>query len=337
MAVLLTIFTAAVLPFHADNYPDISKLDKSYVLSSKQQFFSRPGSGFVLISTDSVKETLITLLDKDGNPDDSVETVSTSEAFAYEKSAVSDNCLYLVGKAPTRDDCIKISRFSMTNNKLVTNEIDDVSCDFTRGFSANSDGTFSLVTVPYGTAVNSDSPVWTYIFDSEHEDAHCVGAPASNPDSSASSSTDSSESSGVFSAASSSTSSSSQSDSSTVPSYIFSTPVTVDSLQKQLDSEGHGAELRVTAADGTSIESGNVGTGSTVEVLLNGQVSSRIIAVIPGDLVGTGIVTEQDGSLMYDHITNQKELTGLFLKAADLNGDGKINTSDLLKIKSLIK
>jgi len=339
LTILLLTFTVAVLPCKADDYPDISNLDRSCYLSDNLQFFNRPG-GFVLVSTDSVKETLFALLDKDGNPDSDVLVNQYNVSFPYVKAALSGNYLYIVGKSPKQEDCIKISRFNITNGTLVTNDIEEVSCDFTRGFIVDSNGNFSLVTVPFGNELNTNSPVWVYAFDPEHEGAHCVGSPSSH-DSSSSSETESSEpspsSSDSSSNASSGTTSSSPPDSSEAPFYLFSTPVTVESLQKQLDSEGHGAQVCVTAWNGSSVKSGSVGTGSIIEVISGTQVESRVTAIIPGDLIGTGVVTEQDSNLLYQHVANQEELTEPFLKAADLNGDGKIDTSDLLQIKKLAK
>ncbi len=334
---ILLPFLIAVTPLcRADNFPDISALDQSYVLKNNRQFFIKD-SGYVLVSTDSRKETFVTLLNSSGNPDKSAPVIATSVPFAYEQAAQTDGCLYLAGKAPDRDGCVKIARFRITDCSLVQNEIEGVSCDFTRGFRVEADGSFFLVTVPYGTEIDPLSPFREYIFDPDHEGAHCTEKPASGSDSSSSSGSSEASSSPSSETEPSSGSSGTESGSTDARVYVFPEAITVETLQKQLDSEGRGAAVRVTAADGTTVKSGNVGTGSTVEVLRNGQAESRVTAVIPGDLTGSGEVTERDGALLYEHITNQRQLTGLFFKAADINGDEKIDTSDMLRIKKLMK
>lgn len=124
--------------------------------------------------------------------------------------------------------------------------------------------------------------------------------------------------------------------SSSAPLYRFGGTVTVETLQAQLDAEGRGASVRVTGADGGVITAGKVGTGALVEVLRGGRTDSRVTALIPGDLTGTGTVTQQDSLLLYGYFTGRQTLNGLFLQAADLNADGSVNTSDLLQIKSRI-
>lgn len=342
ISILLPFLITATPLCHADNFPDISTLDRSYVLKDNRQFFIKD-SGYVLVSTDSIKETFVTLLDGSGNPDKSAPVIATSIPFAYEQAVQAGDFLYLAGKAPDLDSRVEIARFRITDCSLIQNEIEGVSCDFTRGFRVETDGSFYLVTVPYGTEINPLSPFREYAFDPEHEGAHCTEKPVSGSDSASSAESNPSSSSEPEEASSSpssepeSRSSGTESGSMDARVYVFPEAMTVETLQKQLDSEGRGAVVRVTDSDGTAVKSGNVGTGSTVEVMLNGQAESRVTAVIPGDLTGSGEVTERDDVLLYEHITNQRQLTGLFFQAADINGDEKIDTSDMLRIKKLMK
>lgn len=328
ISILLPVLIMAIPLCRADNFPDISKIDQSYVLNNKHQFFIKD-SGYVLVSTDSVKETLITILNSKGKPDKNA-AIATSVPFAYEQAVQSGDYLYLVGNAPNQDSCVKIARFQITGCNLVQNEIDGVQCDFTRGFHVEDDGSFFLVTVPYGTEINSLSPFRKYVFDPNHEDARCAERTITNSDFTSNS--------GSKPAVPSSNAKESEEsyNNTNTRTYVFEEAVTIEALRNLLDCEEEDAAIRVTAPDGTVLKSGNVGTGFTIEILRNGQVESRITAVIPGDLTGSGKITEQDSVLLYEHITNQRQLTGLFLQAADMNGDGKIDTSDMLRIKKLI-
>lgn len=355
---ILTVLTTTVtvLSGSAETYPDLSNLDTSYYYPYNQQFFHRPGGGYLLASTDNVQSTLVTLLDASGNPDESLGGASYRITFIYEKAAVSGDYLYLAGENPSLSYDVQLCRFSINKGSRFYNHIPNVNYDLGRGFSADTNGNLYLVTVPYGSELNSSSPFWVYSFNTSASGANCTGVPAPdyNPDSSESPSSNPAQESSAPSStgvsevpSSNSPSDSSQAASSAVSSasqpaapdaepYLFSGPITVESLQQQLDADGRGARVRVTSANGSPVTSGSVGTGFMIEVLLNGQTESCITAVVPGDLTGAGSVTEQDKRILYEHVTNQKGLDGLYFQAADLNKNGKVDTGDMLRIKSMI-
>lgn len=343
LAVMIPVVTFSLLTGHAESYPDISSLDSSYVLKYNRQFFSRPGGGYALLSTDAAKKSRVTLLDGTGNPDVDVDFCVANFSFVYEKAYQAEQYLYLVGKDPAQEGCLKIARLQLTDGSLVTNMIGGVTCDFTRDFSVDADGKLRLVTVAYGSVPQPDSLYWIYTFLPDKEGGFCFGEPARDPEPSSVPEESSGESSGssVSSQAESGGESSIPTESSPeVPParpYIFQEKITVQSLQMQLDTEGRGDKVHIIGSDGYEIKSGEVGTGSTVEVLRNGKLQSHVIAVVLGDLTGTGAVTELDGSAVYEYITNQRSLTGFSFQAADINGDGKIDTSDLLQLKSRMK
>lgn len=341
---MLTVLTTAVtyLTCRAETYPDISSLDPSCTLPFNRQFFHRPGGGYFLTSTDNASTTMVTLLDSAGNADESLGSPTVSVSFPYEKAAVCGEFLYIAGADPDSGHALQICRFSAVDGRRIYNHIIDVSYDLSRGFSADESGNLFLVTVPYGSELNSSSPFWVYPFRADANGANCSGTPVSDSDSSdepssgTPSSPPSSDQSGSP-AISSESSPDSQPEDSAADLYLFSGPVTVESLQQQLDADGRGASVRVTAANGSPAPGGNVGTGSVIEVIRNGQTESRVTAVVPGDLTGTGTVTEQDYRLLYEHVTDQQELDGVYFQAADVNRDGKVDTGDMLRIKSMIK
>lgn len=113
--------------------------------------------------------------------------------------------------------------------------------------------------------------------------------------------------------------------------YVFSGPVAVEELAAEISTQPHGLRLRVTAPSGKERISGGVCTGDTVETLdADGTVQSRVTAVIPGDLTGDGAVTDADLALLRDSLLNRESLSGIESRAADMDGDGHVDTSDLL-------
>lgn len=343
---LFTVLTLAVagLSGHAEAYPDISNLDSNYYLPDNRQFFHRPDGGFALASTNSSGRTMVTLLDASGNVDESQGAATYNLSFVYEKAFACGEFLYLAGQGLNASHSVELFRVGLISPSRVYNNIVNVSCDLSRGFSADADGNIFLVTVPYGSELSSSSPFWVYAFQADSYGASCSGTPVPNsPSSSAPSETPSSAPSSGSSSAAPGSSQESSAPSSTPASqpeakpYFFSGPITVESLQQQLDTDGRGAKVRVTGVNGNLLATGSVGTGSIVEVLLNGQAESRIKAVVPGDLTGTGSVTEQDSRILYEHVTNLSGLSGLYFQAADINKNGKVDPGDMLKIKSMIK
>ena len=113
--------------------------------------------------------------------------------------------------------------------------------------------------------------------------------------------------------------------------YLFSGPVTMEDLADEISTQPDGLWLRVTAPSGKEKTSGGVCTGDTVETLDgDGRLESRIIAVIPGDLTGDGTVTDTSLNLLRDCLLNKDTLNEIESRAADMSGDGSVDTSDLL-------
>ena len=339
----------AALSCYAENYPDISKVEPSLYYPDNQQFFHRPGTGFLLISTDSLSSTKAALLDSGGKLDyGSVKDV-TAIKFVYQAAALCGNYLYLAGMSPAAD-CAEIGRLDLSSGKCIINNVPGVSCDFTRDFSADAQGRIFLVTAAAGTQIDGSTPASLFLFDGANNNGTISPQdpePASSiPDSSvpASRPAESSDSSDA--------SSPDQMPDDLPPvieNYDFSGPVTMEALQKELDENHLNQELRVFTGDKKEVKSGNIGTGQIVLTMLNGKTASAYIAVIPGDLDGSGTVTDYDCRLLYDYFTrtgteNASVLSGPYLEAAKISDENRtdksgrsLQTGDLLKIKRLIK
>lgn len=78
---------------------------------------------------------------------------------------------------------------------------------------------------------------------------------------------------------------------------------------------------------GAVLEGTTLGTGAKITV--NG---TTYIVTIKGDTNGDGIINSADLLKVVKHLTGASTLDGAYLKASDCNGDGTINSADLLKI-----
>jgi len=79
-----------------------------------------------------------------------------------------------------------------------------------------------------------------------------------------------------------------------------------------------------------------IGTGITVEILIDGKKEKEYKTVVFGDLNGDGKVNILDFLILRSHILGIKELSGEMLIAADINKDNRINVLDLLMTRSHI-
>ena len=62
----------------------------------------------------------------------------------------------------------------------------------------------------------------------------------------------------------------------------------------------------------------------------------RYVIVVVGDVNGDGRLTSSDYLLLKRHIVVEEVLTGAYLKAGDMNLDGKVTPADYLLLKQKI-
>ena len=98
-------------------------------------------------------------------------------------------------------------------------------------------------------------------------------------------------------------------------------------------------EVSVLNASGTSLAStALVGTGcSIVQYNTDGSVSNKVVVILSGDISGDGVVNSTDIASHKSHVKSASKLSGCYLSAADLDGDGKVSTIDYIKLKLNVK
>jgi len=78
----------------------------------------------------------------------------------------------------------------------------------------------------------------------------------------------------------------------------------------------------------TEVTSGNVATGMSAVLMVDGTERDRLTVIVNGDVNGDGLVTITDYTLMRYDILSLQPLSGAFHCAADVNGDGSVAITD---------
>ena len=93
-----------------------------------------------------------------------------------------------------------------------------------------------------------------------------------------------------------------------------------------------GNDVKVMKTDGkTEVKEGSIGTGYKIKV-----GDKTYTAVKLGDISGDGKLSSSDLLKIKKHLLKATTLKDEYFKAADINQDGEISSSDLLKIKKYL-
>ena len=95
----------------------------------------------------------------------------------------------------------------------------------------------------------------------------------------------------------------------------------------------NGAILRAEKPNGVTMASGYVMTGAVLLAESEHGITDSLMVIVPGDLNGTGYVTETSSKILYRVLNGTAELEEAAFAAADLDGDGVLTTVDLLMLK----
>ena len=87
---------------------------------------------------------------------------------------------------------------------------------------------------------------------------------------------------------------------------------------------------------GSTVVTGAVGTGMTVDFAPNGQVVQTAVIVVTGDVNGDGKITLTDMVQIRSHLLGRTTLKGAYLQAADLNGDGSLTLTDMVQLRAFM-
>lgn len=108
------------------------------------------------------------------------------------------------------------------------------------------------------------------------------------------------------------------------------TPGTVISEFKgNLEYEGR---LSIRDAGGNIVQSGKIGTGDKLTLVVDGEVADELTVVIYGDLNGDGNISSADKKLAYRYQLGKDSLPEAAMLAADIDHDGSVGNGDMVKI-----
>lgn len=90
--------------------------------------------------------------------------------------------------------------------------------------------------------------------------------------------------------------------------------------------------IKILGLDGKEVTKGNVGTGFKLRKTTSGKTSEYVI-VIAGDSTGDGIINSADLLKIRQHLLEFITLKDEYFKASDITKDNIINSADLLKVR----
>lgn len=93
-----------------------------------------------------------------------------------------------------------------------------------------------------------------------------------------------------------------------------------------------GGTLKIEDKNGNEITSGNVGTAYVVKT----ESGEKYTIIVTGDINGDGKLSTTDLSKLKSHIVESEILVDPYKTAADMNNDGKISPTDLSKLAALV-
>lgn len=115
---------------------------------------------------------------------------------------------------------------------------------------------------------------------------------------------------------------------------------TVEQALADLNIVNDSESVVIKIYDGNGVEQAlNSKVGTNYKVVLasdEGEVYETHTYVIKGDVIGDAQITDNDFALVYDYAFNEDSLEGLYLDAADVNGDGLVDLTDAILIQNII-
>ncbi len=94
------------------------------------------------------------------------------------------------------------------------------------------------------------------------------------------------------------------------------------------------SDIRISSAAGTGTIAFNVASAGEMESVVDGVI--EVLNKVFGDINSDNVVNAMDMLIAKKFMTGSKVLTYEQLKALDLNGDGKVTSKDLVKLKKIL-
>ena len=325
--VIATWYCAAVSGGEETDPPDLSQIESPYLLEDNRALFPCDDGSYVAISTEGTKRMYVVKLWRTSSGWE--VRLSASLRPGFRKAFCVDQNLYffmditdvLEEGSGVDAPAIQIIRYHMEDEQTQARIIRNAVCDYDRTCQVESGGRILLVHAPLLEEISDATPVRVYQFDSadyvlspqEELPQFPEGGESSEPP--AESEPSEPEADGTL-------------------LYLFDGPISVSELEESYTD--HTGVVRVTGTDGRIKTSGRVATGDLMEVLIDGQVSDRAVACIPGDVTGRGNPSAADTQFLYEYLTVGCYLSDAQEKAGDLNNDGVLSTGDLLLLKEMV-
>ncbi len=113
------------------------------------------------------------------------------------------------------------------------------------------------------------------------------------------------------------------------------TKVAIGQTASTILSNFENNEAVIKNANGGSVAStANVGTGYTVDLVINGEKVDSVTIVILGEVTGDGLLNATDYLKIKSSLNGGDALTGAYKKAADVDGNADLNGTDYMRVKA---
>lgn len=115
----------------------------------------------------------------------------------------------------------------------------------------------------------------------------------------------------------------------------FSENTTVGAAKAKFTENGDYMQIR-DASGVLSSDTSIIGTGYTVNIVVNNSVKVSYMLVVAGDMNGDGIITATDYVALGRVLNNSATATGAYEIAADVDANGSVTTSDYILLNAHI-
>lgn len=110
----------------------------------------------------------------------------------------------------------------------------------------------------------------------------------------------------------------------------------ISNLTSDIKNKFPSAQVIIKDKNGSNKANGAITTGDKIIITNNGQ-TNEYTSVLYGDINGDGKIDLIDLLKVQKHIKNASKLSSVYLTSADINKDGKVDLVDLLKVQKHIK